>query len=152
MTREQTVESIQKAKKYHELQMQKIEALVYGKDITDPTAVSKRECNFGKWLYEDESHLKAVLGAQFYEKIEMLHGKWHEQYYKIYEIFFTKPAKKGLIAKVFNQNKVSPLDMDKAKLYYAELKENTENLFQAILACERRVMALSESKFQNLSH
>ena len=147
MTREQILESIQNARKYHEMQMEKIRGLVSGKKIEDPTAVSKRECAFGKWIYEDEQYLRDILGAQFYESIEMQHAKWHEQYYKIYQIFFTKP-KKGLLAKVLKQNKISQLELDKARLYYVELRQCTEELLKFITSSERRVMALSDSKFQ----
>ncbi|MDY0121086.1 MAG: CZB domain-containing protein [Sulfurimonas sp.] len=147
MTKQQTLESIQTARKNHEVQMQKINALVSGKTIVDPTSVSKRECTFGKWLYEDEKYLREILGAQFYETIEQLHGKWHEQYYKIYEIFFTKP-KPGLLSKVLKLNKVSMLEQDKAKLYYAELQQNTQELLNMMSVSERRVMALQDSKFK----
>ena len=147
MTKQQTLESIQTARKNHEVQMQKINALVSGKTIVDPTSVSKRECAFGKWLYEDEKYLREILGAQFYETIEQLHGKWHEQYYKIYEIFFTKP-KAGLLSKVLKLNKVSMLEQDKAKLYYAELQQNTQELLNMMSVSERRVMALQDSKFK----
>jgi len=147
MTKEQTLESIQNAKKYHEIQMEKISGLIYGKVITDPTAVSKRECNFGHWLYSEEAHLRDILGAQFFESIEKTHGKWHEQYYKIYEIFYQKP-KKGLISKMLKRDKVKQLEIDKAKLYYVELKQCTNELLNYMAISERRVLALSESKFQ----
>ncbi|MCD6258496.1 MAG: CZB domain-containing protein [Helicobacteraceae bacterium] len=146
MTKQQTLDSIQTARKYHEVQMQKISALVSGKTIVDPTSVSKRECAFGQWIYDEEKHLRVILGSQFYEAIEQLHGKWHEQYYKIYEIFFTKP-KNGLFSKVLKLNKVSMLELDKAKLYYAELQQNTQELLKMMSISERRVMALSDSKF-----
>lgn len=147
MTKQQTLDSIQTARQNHETQMEKINALVSGKTIVDPTSVSKRECAFGKWIYDDAQHLREILGAQFYEKLESLHGKWHEQYYKIYEIFFTKP-KPGLLFKVLKLNKVSPLEMDKAKLYFAELQQNTQDLLNMLSISERRVMALSDSKFK----
>ena len=147
MTKQQTLDAIQTAKKYHEVQMEKINALVSGKSVVDPTAVSKRECELGKWIYDDEEHLRDILGAQFYENIERLHGKWHEQYYKIYEIFFIKP-KQGLLSKLFKQDEISQLERDKAKLYYAELKQNTEELLKIITSSQRRVNALSESKFE----
>lgn len=148
MDKEATIESIQKARQVHGEQMSKIAALISGQSIQDPTALSQRECLFGQWFYGNEEHLKRILGMQFFTKLEENHSQWHKQYHKIYTIFFSAKSKKqGFFSKIVGANKVSPLELDKAKLYYAELKDNTEELVKIMMACERRIGALSDSKF-----
>lgn len=146
MKKQAALEAIIKARESHELQMAKIEKLISGKSIDDPTSVSKTQCGFGKWLYNEENHMKEILGSQFYEDLDFHHSKWHTEYFRLYNIFF-KEERKGLLSKFFGAPKVSDLEMDKAKLYYAELKVTTANLLKAIAASERRLQALNESKF-----
>ena len=149
MNKEETIVSIQKARSVHEEQMAKIAALISGQSIQDPTALSQRECLFGQWFYGNEEHLKRILGMQFFTKLESQHSAWHMQYHKIYVIFFNNQNKKqGLFSKIVGADKISPLEIDKAKLYYAELKTHTQELLTTMMACERRIAALSDTKFK----
>ncbi len=146
MDKEKTIEAIVNARKAHENQMKKIVALLNGKEVENPTAVSKTECDFGKWLYEGDNHLKEILGTLFYTNLETLHARWHVEYSRLFEIFF-KPKKKGFFSKAFGSKKVAEMDMDKAKLYYSELEATTAELLKAIASSQRRIEALKESKF-----
>ncbi|MEN8302738.1 MAG: CZB domain-containing protein [Campylobacterota bacterium] len=146
MDKEGTIEAIANARKAHENQMKKIEALLKGKEVEDPTAVLKTECEFGKWLYDENNHLKELLGDLFYSNLETLHGRWHIEYTRVFEIFF-KPKKKGLFSKAFGGGKVDEMDMDKAKLYYSELEDTTNELLKVISSSQRRIEALKEDKF-----
>lgn len=150
MDKQSALESIEKATESHLHQMDKIRSLIAGKDIENPTAVSQTQCAFGKWLYGDDNHVQEILGVQFYENLETLHSSWHIQYFKIYNIFFKREDEhKGLLTKFFGGgNKVSEMEIDKAKLYYAELKEVTDKLLKALAASKRRILALSDSKFE----
>ena len=147
MTKAQTLESVKKAREAHLLQMDKIEAVIEGKKIENPTAVSKKECDFGHWIYDESNNVKGLIGIQFYEKLDAKHEQWHMEYFKIYNIFF-KEKKKGLFSKLLGRNSVDPLELDKAKLYYSELKATTEELLKVLGSAERRLEALSESKFR----
>jgi len=142
-----TLESIQKARKAHEAQMEKIKAAIDGQKVDNPTAVAKTKCEFGKWLYDDEIHLRNILGSFFYDNLEVLHSKWHSEYFRLFDIFF-KEEKKGLFSKMFGSSKINEMELDKAKLYYSELKVTTKELLQAIGSSERRIGALQESKFK----
>lgn len=142
-----TIEAIENARKAHEKQMKKIVALLNGKEVENPTAVLKTECDFGKWLYGDESNLKEILGALFYTNIETLHAKWHIEYSRLFEIFFKNEKKKGFFSKMFGSDKIDDMELDKAKLYYSELEGTTKELLQAIASSQRRIEALREEKF-----
>ncbi|MEA3370979.1 MAG: CZB domain-containing protein [Campylobacterota bacterium] len=146
MNKEETIEAIANAKKAHENQMKKIVALLNGKEVENPTAVSKTECDFGKWLYADNNRLKEILGTLFYTNLETLHAKWHMEYSRLFAIFF-KSKKRGFFSKAFGSNKVSDMEFDKAKLYYSELEATTKELLKAIASSQRRIEALNEGKF-----
>ncbi|MBU1927644.1 CZB domain-containing protein, partial [bacterium] len=88
MNKSKSLDAIENARKSHELQMAKIEALIHGKEVENPTAVAKTQCEFGKWLYNQDNRVKEILGMQFYTEIETLHGKWHSEYLRVFEIFF----------------------------------------------------------------
>jgi len=147
MTKEQTIASIQKAREAHELQMDKIEAIISGKEVKNPTAVEKTKCEFGQWLYTEDNRVKEIIGRQFYENLDAKHEKWHIEYVRIFNIFFKDKKKKGFFSKLLGVKNVDPLEFDKAKLYYAELQETTKELLKALGSAERRISALNESKF-----
>jgi len=147
MDKEKTIEAIINARKAHENQMKKIVALLNGKEVENPTAVSQRECDFGKWLYADNNRLKNILGTLFYTNLETLHTKWHVEYSTLFKIFF-KPKKKGFFSKAFGSQKVGGMELDKAKLYYSELEITTGELLKAIASSQRRLEALNEKKFR----
>ena len=146
MDKEKTIEAIVNAKKAHENQMKKIVALLNGKKAENPTAALKTECDFGKWLYDDNNNLESILGNLFYNKLETLHAKWHIEYMSVFEIFF-KPKKKGFFSKAFGNDKIDEMDLDKAKLYYSELEDTTNELLKTIASSQRRIEALREEKF-----
>jgi hypothetical protein len=147
MTKEQTIASIKKAREAHELQMDKIQAIISGKEVENPTAVEKTKCEFGQWLYADENHVKEIIGHQFYENLDLKHEKWHIEYIRIFNIFF-KEKNKGFFSKLLGLKNIDPLELDKAKLYHAELQETTKELLKALGSAERRISALNESKFR----
>lgn len=145
MNKQDTLESIQKARLSHLTQMEKIDAVFEGKEVKDPTAVAKTDCAFGKWLYNGENHLREILGVQFYDNMEVLHGRWHAEYRRLFDIFFAN-QKKSFFGKM-KAPKVEGMELDKAKLYHSELKQTTEELLKALASSERRISALNESKF-----
>jgi len=146
MNKEKTLESIQNAIKVHETQMDKIMAAIEGKDVKDPIAVDKADCEFGKWLYGPDNQLRSVLGSFFYDQIEVLHIRWHSEYAKIFAILF-KTQKKGFFSKIMGSSKIDEMELDKVKLYFSELKITTKELLKVLGSSERRISALPESKF-----
>lgn len=146
MDKNGTLEAIEAARKSHETQMAKIESAINGESVDNPTEVAKTLCKFGRWLYSDENHMEEILGELFYEKLEKIHAQWHQEYSRIYEIFF-KEKKGGFFSGLLGSHKVEEFEIDKAKLYYTELKVTTKELLHVLGSCERRVSAMSEAKF-----
>ena len=146
MDKEKTIEAICNARKAHEIQMKKIQALLSGKEVENPTSVVKTECDFGKWLYDENNHLKELLGSLFYSNLETIHARWHIEYARVFDLYF-KGKKGGLLSKMFKSGKVTDMELDKAKLYYSELEATTNELLKVIGSSQRRIEALNERKF-----
>ncbi|WP_324172530.1 CZB domain-containing protein [Sulfurimonas sp.] len=146
MDKIKTLESIQNARKSHEAQMSKIKAAIDGEKVDNPTAVVKTKCAFGMWLYDDENHLRYIVGSLFYDNMEKLHAKWHDEYFRLFNIFF-KEEKKSFFSNIVGSSTISEMELDKAKFYYSELEETTQKLLKVLGSSERRISALQESKF-----
>jgi len=140
------LKAIESAKKSHEVQMVKIEMAMNNEEVDTPPALDKTKCTFGIWLYNNPE-IKEVIGAQFHNTIETLHTKWHLEYFKIFNIYFKDKKKKGFFSKILSKQKIDDLELDKAKLYYTDLKDTTKELLQKLDASYRRVDAMSDSKF-----
>ena len=147
MTKSQTLQAIEKVKLSHIEQMQKIELMLRGVSVENPTTVSKMKCEFGEWLYgENSAFIANILGAQFYEQLDREHEAWHIEYAKIYALLFQK-KKEGFFTKVFSSNKPDTLSIEKAKIYYIELEAATKRLLKTLEKSIRRITAINTSKF-----
>jgi len=151
MDKIQTLKLIDKIKASHERQMHKLELLMSDKDVDSIAPLAKTECELGKLMYSNEDALRRVVGSLFYEKLDVIHEKWHNEYSNIFNIFNEyvqyKSTHKGLFSKLIGGKKVSDMDIDKAKLYYSELKLTTQELLHIIDVSRRRIAALAETKF-----
>ena len=135
---EQVITSLEK-------DMLKIELLVNGSTIEHPISTDKRATFFGEWFYQNEI-LQKNLGSILYDKLYNLHSSWHIQYKKIYDIYFGD--NKSLFKKFFNK-KPSSMDIDKALAYFDDLKSINSELLHTLEVSQRRLSALSETKFES---
>ncbi len=149
MNKTQMTKAIQKVKIFHEMQMDSLQDFLNGKVVEAPECISKTQCEFGRWLYDDASKVKKILGSQFYESLDTLHTQWHQEYSKIYKLVFEN-KKQGFFAKIFSPdvNKLDPMALDKAKLYYVELQAISQELLKVLTSSQRRVYAMSEKSFE----
>jgi len=143
-----TLESIQNAIKAHEAEMARIEDAILGNYVEDPVSTGKTQCPFGRWIYNENNHLKEILGAQFYNTIDEQHTKWHSEYLVIYNILFKNQKKQGFLSKMMKIKSIDGMELDKVKAYYADLQITTSELLKILGASERRVEAMSESRFK----
>lgn len=127
------------ARNVHTQNMQK--ALLLAKGIPKegaPVAVNHKECDFGKWLYGNEANLKAAAGYAVYDEIETLHREWHEEYAKIYKLYY-EDTKQGVFSKMLGVGrKMSELDQEKAKAYLDDMKKITWSLTKKLESLEKR--------------
>ncbi len=146
MNKQETINAIEHAREAHIKQMAKVESLIEGKHVDNLTSVSKMKCEFGQWLYGDKERVKNILGVQFYENLDMIHEAWHIQYAKIHAIFMHEKDE-GFFSKFFGIHKINDLELERSKVYYKELEHITKDLLRVLDASQRRVQALSVSKF-----
>lgn len=144
MNKEQTLESMEKAKRSLTFDMRTIESLLEGKDIASIPTVYKTNCSFGEWLYNEENNLKNLLGPIFFKELDAYHSQLHEEYRRIYIIFYGEPSG----ATKPKKNKVTPMELDKCKLYYSEMKLSFDKLLKSMASSKRRLEALAPEKFK----
>ncbi|MDH4944622.1 CZB domain-containing protein [Sulfurimonas sp. C5] len=148
MKKNEMLEAIALAKETHQRQMDKIKQIIKGKDVEEPTALGKMECECGQWFYSNKDTMTQILGHQLFERLDKIHEQWHKDYARVYQIHQKLQKKKtSLLSKVFNGS-ISSLDADKLKLYYKELSQITDDMFREADTALRRVAALPDSKFK----
>lgn len=138
MTKNKTLELLSKAKKYHELQMTKMCRLIQKGNIDNPTPTDKTKCDFGLWLYGNEKRLKRLIGLLFYKKIEAYHSQWHDEYNKVYHLFYIDDN---------TMKKPTQMELDKANLYVSEMQESSKKIIEYMNSSLKRLNALSEDRF-----
>lgn len=150
MRKEEMLVAIESARETHKKQMDKIKALIQGKEVENPTALGKMECECGQWFYSNKDIMIKILGHQLFERLDKSHEKWHKDYSRVYDIYKNQEKKKtGFLSKLVGR-KMSALEFDKLKLYYKELSQITDDMFHEADTAMRRVAALPESKFKSL--
>ena len=146
MGKQKMLTALEDARKSHELQMRTIASMIKGREVSETLEVDKRKCKFGKWLYSEDNHLKSIIGSQFYAKLDEEHTRWHSECHKISEILSVK-EKKGFISKLVGSNKEEQMKREKAGIYHEQLKIKTEELLKVLRSSQRRLEAISDSKF-----
>jgi hypothetical protein len=140
MSKEEMLEKVSSARKTHSANMQK--ALLLAKGIPlkgDQVPVSYKECAFGKWLYGDEERIRSVLGRGDFDEIERMHQIWHEEYMKIFNLYFGE-GKKGFLGKLIGTKpKLTEKDKERANAYSVDLKEVTWTLVKKLEGVEKRI-------------
>ncbi len=147
MNKTQTIEKMNMIKKNHIAQTDKVFDAIHGRKVHKPTALSHKECEFGEWLYSKNNRLRDLFGSMFFEKLELIHEQWHKEYAKLFKILFEKQQSQSFLSKMISSPKIDPLEIDKAKLYYSNLKETTSELLKTFELCEKRILALNEERF-----
>lgn len=51
MTRSEMIAAIENAKSIHQAQMHKIELVIAGDEVENPTAITKTDCECGIWFF-----------------------------------------------------------------------------------------------------
>ncbi len=147
MTREQMLLAIEETEQLHKDQMNKIKNEIAGKKIEDPTALSKKECVCGIWFHSNEERMKEILGLLLFERLDKAHERWHHDYENIYKLFYVE-EKKGIFTKILDTIASNDKKIDQAKVYYTDLRADTEEIFKVSEIAKRRIMALGDAKFE----
>ena len=102
-------------------------------------------CEFGLWFNAHSIHLAKIPSiGRFVRRIEAHHNQLHETYANIYAIFFVTPHNRPLIHKIFslNNQKVSKIERDQAKIYFTYLKRSSNELLEVLSVLEEKIKAI----------
>ncbi len=140
--RNSVVQNIQKARESQLSQLHYVQLLIKGIKLEeDQINKSQYDCVFGQWLFGEGEKLKAHVDATLIDEVETLHAIWHEEYLKIYQIFFAKKA--GFLTKFLGKEiEISAMDSDRAKIYLKDLEDTTKQLVKKLDVIMRKAGAL----------
>ncbi len=125
-----------------------INALPVNKEIIQLEAT---KCIFGKWLYSDGSKLRMIPAFNdTLDKIERHHNDLHNMYSEIHNIYFVRPKKRSLLAKIFTSNKVSMYDNEKSRIFFRNIQRSSEHLLHNINSLEKQVSGLNSLNLKTL--
>ncbi len=151
MEKNEALKEIENAIEAHEEQLKTSRLMAYGMQVEkDAAALYERKCPFGRWLYRNMEWLKRFFGATTIEEIEKLHTLWHTENRKIYEIY-TRKKGGGIFGKLLGRSGgFEEGDLDRAKAYYAELKNITEELQKRMKLLLIRARSRPESDYEKI--
>jgi len=148
------IEHLRTAKAAHIKWVQKAKLLINGLDIEEGTIpVDSTECTFGKWFYGEGQVLNLLthISPTLIQNIEELHSQLHDEYLKIFNIFFNK-AKAGFICKLFGlkRKNVSDEEYKVSRGYFASLEKISKDLLEEINKLEKELVVVTEEEIQSL--
>jgi len=149
MNKEETLEQLSAAKKAHIKWVNRAKSLVEGLPVEkDAIPVDSTECNFGQWFYGEGQKLNAIPGMDILSTIEQLHFQLHDNYMKIFKLYFGE-MDRSFFSKLFKmKTKISDRDREIARDFYEKLEEVSKKLLEEIGKLERRLHALPASAFE----
>lgn len=151
MQKNEVLEHLRNAKVAHLKWVQRGKTLVSNIPVEkDAIPMDYTACMFGQWFYSDGQRIAMMAGMDCIGEIGKKHQELHDEYVKIFKIYFGD-AHKSFFSKLFNLKKhVSEAEQDIAKEYYNTLKEISEELLKLIDKLERRVSALPQTAFEEI--
>lgn len=155
MKKEEVLEHLRAAKSAHIKWVQKAKLLINGVEVDESAIpVDSTECKFGRWFYSDGQILNALSNnpMECMQTIESLHFNLHDQYLKIFNIYFGEGRKqKGFFAKFFGKKKeISSNEQQIAQDYYDKMEGISKQLLDEINRLERRLIAVPDDKIEAL--
>jgi hypothetical protein len=147
MTRKNILAEIDNAQNAHNDQVKKIDNLFDGFKVEEPTALDKKKCDFGLWLYGEDNRIKEFIGDDMYENLIRCHDTWHIDYNEIYEAFYNKPEQ-NFVEKVLHiQKGMDPVTLHMSNFYHREIIVASCKLICHLDECKKIILSLDESKF-----
>ena len=152
MDRNEMLDHLKGARRAHLKWVQSAEALISELPVdNNDVPVEYTACNFGRWLYSDGQKLAKLDGIKYLEEIAIKHQELHEEYRKIYNIYFGQDNR-SFLGKLFNSKpKINNYDQQLAKKHYQKLKNISEDLLTLIELLEKHIAVLPRAAFDAIS-
>ena len=142
------LQELNKAKVAHTRWVKRAEHLIEGFPVDKEfIPLESTSCVFGKWLYEG-SGMQLRINEEFkeiIEQIEFYHDALHDNYAKIYQLYFIMPEKRSLLQKImtFNSKTITAKEKEEALYYFGLLKKNSKSLLELLDRFEKKIRATS---------
>lgn len=148
MDKGEVLRFLNEARKAHVKWVQHARLLIEGIPVEkEAIPLNSTECKFGVWFY-DEGQKLAILGNMgCLGDIEKAHFTLHEQYLKIFKIYFSETDRSFFVKIFSSKHKVTDHEKELAHEYYIKLQATSEELLNLIGRLERRLYALPQSAF-----
>lgn len=148
-----TLQLLSDAKKAHVNWVQRAQLLIDGLPIDeDAIPLSCRDCEFGQWLYLEGQKLMTLGNVPHLEDIEKVHFDVHDQYIKIYKIYFADDDRSFFSKLLKSKQKISDEGKEMAKEHFKKLQSASELLLNLISKLERRLFAIPETTYNESKH
>jgi hypothetical protein len=143
-----TLQLLGEAKKAHIKWVQRAKLLIEGLPIDEGAIpLSSTDCVFGLWFYGEGQKLNALGNMTCLSEIEKAHFVLHDQYMKIFKIYFADNDR-SFFSKIFSsKKKISDQEKDMAKEHFSKLQASSEEVLNHITKLERRLYAIPQSSF-----
>ena len=105
MNKNEVLDHLRDAKKAHLKWLQRAKALISNIPVEkDAIPMDYTECMFGQWFYSDGQKIAMMAGMDCIAEIGVKHQALHDEYLKIFKIYFGD-ANKSFFSKLFNLKK-----------------------------------------------
>jgi hypothetical protein len=145
-----TLQLLGDAKKSHVKWVQRAKLLIEGLPI-DENAIplSCTDCDFGQWFYGEGQKLNMFGNMSCLGEIEKAHFTLHDQYMKIFKIYFSDNDR-SFFSKIFSsKKKISEQEREMAREYFTKLQSASDEVLDHIGKLERRLYAIPQSTFDS---
>jgi hypothetical protein len=152
MDRNDILEHIKGAKRAHQKWVESAHALISDISVEqNDIPVEHTKCNFGRWFYSEGIKLAQLDKIDNIEQIEEKHKQLHEEYRKIYNIYFAQDNR-SFFGKLFNAKPIIYYD-DKqlAKRSYENLQEISQELLSLLELLEKHITLLPRSELDTIN-
>lgn len=148
MDKSVTLQLLGDAKKAHVKWVQRAKLLIEGLPIDEGAIpLSCTDCHFGQWFYGEGQKLNALGNMSCLGDIEKAHFTLHDQYMKIFKIYFSD-TDRSFFSKLFSsKKKISEQEKEMAKEHFIKLQAASDEVLDHIGKLERRLYAIPQSSF-----
>jgi len=149
MKKNEIVQKIRLARLAHVKWVQRAKSLVNGVPIKEEDIpLTSDACEFGKWFYSDGQILLAIFNERSVKEIEDLHNQLHNEYMKIFSIYFDM-SNIGFFARLLSKGKrVSEEEKKRAKSYLNLLEVTSNKLIKKLNIMETKINMVKDGSLE----
>lgn len=151
VTKEEVLKSIRSARRAHVKWVERAKALVNGLEVTkEQIPIDVTVCEFGKWFYCDGQILLAIFKEKAVKKLEDKHKELHENYMKIFKIYFDTSNRTLLQKLLKRKKKISATEEQEAINVLSSLEKVSDELISFLNIIEKKINSIDSKQFDKI--